>query len=245
VIDRKVYDIKFRHACKVADKVVAICQQTKNDLLENFNIDESKIVVCYQSCHHRFYKNLENDKKVTVRNLYQLPEEYALFVGAFEQRKNVLGLLRALSMMKNKINLVLIGNGSNAYKKEMRETIEALKLENRVFIRSDVNSTDLPAIYQAAKMFVFPSFYEGFGIPIIEAQFSDTPVITSQGSCFPETAGAGAIFINPYHHEEIAHAMDKLCEDDLFARDLVHEGRKHVERFHRSNTTKVLMDLYQ
>lgn len=244
-VDRKVYDMKFRRACNVADKVIAICNQTRDDLLEHFNIPAEKIAVCYQSCHHRYYKHLEQDKKESIRKLYDLPQDYALFVGAFEQRKNVLGLVRALATCKNDIPLVLIGDGNAAYKKELLQTIDSLGLTNRVFIRSNVGSRDLPAIYQSALMFVFPSFYEGFGIPIIEAQFSDVPVITSEGSCFPETAGAGAIYTNPHHHEDIAHAIDKVCEDSEVRRELIHEGRKHVEKFHRSNTTKVMMELYK
>lgn len=244
-IDRKVYDVKFRHACQVADKVVAICEQTRDDLLEHFSISPDKIVVKYQSCHHRFYKNLEQEKRDVVLRLYSLPSEFVLFVGAFEKRKNVIGLIRALSMTKNKLPLVLVGDGSSEYKKEMNQTIEALKLQDRVFIRSNIMSEELPALYQSAKVFVFPSFYEGFGIPIVEAQFSDTPVITSTGSCFPETAGAGAIFTNPHHNEELAVAIDQVIEDDQLARNLVHEGRKNAEKFHRSNTSKAMMELYE
>lgn len=244
-VDRKVYDMKFRRACNVADKVVAICNQTRDDLLEHFNVPAEKISVCYQSCDHRFYKHLDQEKKNAIRKLYDLPQDYILFVGAFEQRKNVLGLVRALATCKNEAPLVLVGDGNSAYKKELLQTIDSLGLTNRVFIRSNIGSRDLPAIYQAALMFAFPSFYEGFGIPIIEAQFSDIPVITSTGSCFPETAGPGAIYINPHHHEDIASAIDKVCEDSELRRDLVHEGRKHVEKFHRSNTTKAMMEIYK
>src|SRR5690606_14807281 len=106
-------------------------------------------------------------------------------------------------------------------------------------------SNDLPALYQGAKIFVFPSFYEGFGIPIVEAQFSNTPVITSEGSCFPETAGAGALYINPHHSDSIGHAIDQILDDQQLALNLIHEGRKHVEQFHRANTTKKVMNLYE
>ena len=244
-IDRKVYDKKFRHSCNVADSVVAICEQTRNDLLEHFNLSPDKVVVKYQSCHHRFYKTLDQDKKNEVLNFYSLPSEYLLFVGAIEKRKNVLGLVRALATAKTDLPLVIVGDGNSESKKELIETIDALGLTSRVYIRSNIISKHLPAIYQSAAIFVFPSFYEGFGIPIIEAQFSEVPVITSIGSCFPETAGEGAIFINPHHNDELAHAIDKLCFDSDLARNLVHLGRKHVEKFHRSNTTREMMNLYE
>lgn len=244
LIDRKVYDKKFRHACRVADKVVAICQQTRDDLLEHFNLDNQKIEVCYQSCHHRFYKLWEKEKKEEVRKLYDLPEKYLLFVGAIEARKNVLGLVRALASSKHDLPLVIVGDGSVAHKKELMQTIHALGLDSRVFIRSNVASNDLPGIYQNAAIFVFPSFYEGFGIPIIEAQFSEVPVITSHGSCFPETAGAGALFIEPHHADSITEGIDRILDDAQLAQSLVHEGRKHVEKFHNANTTKAIVDLY-
>lgn len=148
-------------------------------------------------------------------------------------------------MIKNDISLVIVGDGNNKNKKELLETIDALGLSSRVFIRSNITSRDLPAVYQSARMFAFPSFYEGFGIPIIEAQFSEIPVITSEGSCFPETAGPGALYINPHHNEELANAIDRVCDDEDLGRELVHEGRKHVEKFHRSNTTKEMMTLYE
>ena len=244
-IDRQVYNKKFRHACNIADTVIAICEQTRNDILENFNINPDKVVVKYQSCHHRFYKKLDSEKRESILSIYDLPKEYILFVGAIEQRKNILGLVRAMAHAKTDLNLVIVGDGNQKSKKELLETIDALKITNRVFIRSNITSTDLPAIYQSAKMFVFPSFYEGFGIPIIEAQFSEVPVITSEGSCFPETAGSdGAIFVNPHHHESLADAIDELSSNEDLRLQLIHEGRKHVEKFHRSNTTKELMKLY-
>jgi len=243
-IDRKVYDNKFRHACNVADIVVAICEQTKSDILEHYNISPDKVVVKYQSCHHRFYKKLEEKRLDEVRTIYDLPKNYILFVGAIEQRKNVLGLVRALAHAKTDMPLVIVGDGNTKNKKELINTIDALKLTSRVLIRSNILSIDLPAVYQSAALFAFPSFYEGFGIPIIEAQFSEIPVITSQGSCFPETAGPGAIYINPHHHEDLADAIDKVFDDESLRRNLIHEGRKHVEKFHRSNTTKELMKLY-
>lgn len=244
-VDRQVYNKKFRHACNIADTVVAICEQTRNDILEHYNIDPNKVVVKYQSCHHRFYKKLDLDKRDSTTRIYDLPKNYILFVGAIEQRKNILGLVRALAHAKSDLNLVIVGDGNQKNIKELFDTVAALKLTDRVFIRSNIASSDLPAIYQSARMFVFPSFYEGFGIPIIEAQFSEVPVITSEGSCFPETAGSeGAMFVNPHHHESLADAIDNLASSEDLRLQLIHEGRKHVEKFHRSNTTKELMKLY-
>ena len=244
-IDRKIYDLKFRHACQVSDRIVAICNQTREDLIEHFNMESEKISVCYQSCDERFYKSIDESKKKSIKFFYNLPQDFALYVGAFERRKNVLRLIRSLAATKNDLPLVLVGDGSQAYKKEMNRLINSLGLSRRIFIHSSVSSRDLIAFYQQAKMFIFPSFYEGFGIPIIEAQFSEIPVITSFGSCFPETAGDGALFIDPSEDEDIANAIDRLCDDSGLAHSLVRKGRKHVEKFHSAETTKALVEVYK
>lgn len=245
-IDRKIYDRKFRHSVEVAHRVLAICEQTKQDLIHYLEVPEEKIDVVYQACHPRFYERVSGD--VIKRNLLKHEiglRPYILYVGAFEKRKNILSLLHAYASCQHKIdhNLVLIGDG-RSYKKLMLDLVGHYKLQDKVKILSSVPAEDLPSLYQGASCFAFPSFYEGFGIPIVEALFSEVPVITSKGSCFPESGGPSSFYTEAGNIEELREALVRVLTNESLAHDMRTGGRLFVEKFHLQNTTRELVSFY-
>ena len=243
-IDRKVYLAKIKHACRFSDKVIAICQQTKDDLIYYLKVKPEKIEIAYQSCDPIFYERLSSSTIDECLRKYDITKKYFLYVGALDPRKNLINLIEAYGHFGTSCDLVIVGNGLK-HKELLLEKIKLLNLEDHIKILSDVPSSDLPALYQGALTFCFPSFFEGFGIPIIEAMMSRVPVITSLGSCFPEVAGPGALYINPNSSYEIAKAMDKLYSDQSLYDDLVRMGTEHVNKFHQNRTNQVMINLYR
>ncbi len=257
-IDRKIYTLKLRQACRQADVVVAISEQTKNDLVYFLKIDPQKIRVIYQSCDAQFslddgQRTMDNRKKnpsSVVRrpsSKYNLPENYVLYVGTINERKNLLTLVKAVEQLRNtpdEINLVVIGDGG-AYFKLVQDYIVQKKLEKLIYLRPKVTFEDMPAIYRAAKIFIYPSFFEGFGIPIIEALWSGVPVITSRGSCFSEAGGKNSIYINPHQSEELAGAIKKINNDSDLRQIMISSGRLFAGKFRAEKIGSEWIDLYK
>ncbi|MDD4974926.1 MAG: glycosyltransferase family 1 protein [Bacteriovorax sp.] len=246
LVDRMVYHQKFKYACKHSDIVIAICEQTKEDLIKFLGVDEKKIVVHYQSCSPIFYQSRGETELDAIREKYKLQNPYILHVGAFEERKNQLNLLLAYAQIADKIeeDLVFIGQGKK-YKDKVKALVSELKLNHRVHFLNSARFDELPAIYQAARVFCFPSLFEGFGIPIVEALFSKTPVITSFGSCFPESAGPDSLFIDPLSPSSIANGLLRLIGDQNLQNQMSERGLEFVQRFHLCSTTGHLMDIYR
>jgi glycosyltransferase involved in cell wall biosynthesis len=245
VIDRNVYHRKFLYSARSADIVVAICEQTKRDIIEYLKIPEEKIHVVYQSCSPDFYETVSDSIKDEVAKKYSISGEYVFHVAAMEPNKNTLSIVKAFEKIKDDISydLILVGRGGE-YKQKVIEYIKSQGLSSRVKILEDVPMADLPALYQMASLFVFPSFYEGFGIPIIEAQFCNTPVITSKGSCFPESGGPASRYIDPSDVTEISNVMREVLKDDTLKKEMAQKGHEFVQKFHWKNTSKNLLDLY-
>jgi glycosyltransferase involved in cell wall biosynthesis len=220
--DRKIYQRKFRYACQIADLVIAVSKQTADDIKNFFGIDESRIKVIYQGCNPVFRKELNNAEKEGIRKKYGFPESYVLYVGTIEERKNLLSLIRAMDAGKLKLPLVVIGARTGYYKK-VKKYIDQGKNREVYFLESIVNE-DLPAIYQAAHVFVYPSVFEGFGIPVIEALYSKTPVITSKYGCFPEAGGPSSLYVDPVNVEELADAIKRVVEDSELRKKMASEG---------------------
>ncbi len=245
-IDRKVYFRKFKHAVENADKVIAICEQTKKDLEFFLGCKGDRVEVIQQSCNPSFYNSVDDEVRKKIADKYQLTENYILYVGALEERKNALSLVKAYSRIKDRIphQLVLVGQGKE-YKKKIVNEIMSQGLRDRCIIADNVPMNDLPAIYQMASLFVYPSFFEGWGIPNVEALFSETPVITSLGSCFSESAGPHSLYIDPKSVEDIAEKMEKVLFDEDLQKLMIREGRLYAEQFHRKNTSSRMIDLYK
>ena len=245
-IDRKTYKWKFSHSCEKANHIVAICNQTKRDLINFMNIPEEKITVLYQAIDPQFYQAWEQKKLQNHREKYKLNRPYFLHVGALEERKNALNLINAYAFLEENKNydLILIGHGKS-YKELVERRIKELGMQDRIRIMGHVPSTDLPGFYQSASLFVWPSFFEGFGLPIVEALFSKCPVITSEGSVFPESGGEKTIYINPNKPELIKKAIKNVLESQSLRDEMIEAGYLHAQKFTLKNTTNKLNSFYQ
>jgi len=242
-IDRKIYNKKFRHSCRVADCVHAISHQTKQDIINFFNIPESKIKVIYQSINPVFFERVGPDEKKRIRKLYQLPEHFMLTVGTVEPRKNLMALLEAMILTKKYLPLVVVGKLTD-YQHKIQKFIEADLNRIQVFFLTRIQDHELAVLYQMAEVMVYPSFFEGFGLPVAEAQASGCPVITSNTSSLPEAGGDGAIYINPEKPSEIGEAIESLLNNKEFKRELIKKGKVNAERYRPDNFAAQLKELY-
>lgn len=242
-IDRKIYTYKFRKACESADLVIAISECTKRDLISYFHIPEEKIKVVYQGCDVSFSRPATEEKKQEVRKKYSLPEHYILNVGSIEERKNVLLAVKALLHLSEEMHLVILGRRTS-YTDQINTFIHAHHLEDRVKILNGIPFSDLPAIYQQAEVFVYPSRFEGFGIPIIEAIYSGVPVVAAIGSCLEEAGGPSSIYVHPDDVEGMADALKQASGNQAVRARMIEEGKKYVRRFSEEEQAQQLMGIY-
>jgi glycosyltransferase involved in cell wall biosynthesis len=243
-IDRKIYEIKFRNACKYATKIIAISEQTKRDIIHFFGTDAKKIEVIYQSCAPEFAVACESKKLREVSEKYQLPEHFILNVGTIESRKNALLIVKAIAKLNADIKLVLIGK-ETAYAATIKDFISKHQIEDKVIFLQDVSFADLPAIYQLSQVFVYPSEFEGFGIPVLEALKSGVPVIATTGSCLEEAGGPDSIYVSPDDANALAAAIQKVLENQTLQTEMIERGRLYAATFTEENHAKKLMQLYQ
>jgi glycosyltransferase involved in cell wall biosynthesis len=240
-IDRKIYGFKARYACKQANGIIAISENTKRDLVEHLHVPASKIKVIYQSCDDSFNQSFSFERQLEIRHKYNLPKKYLLNVGTIEPRKNLMLIVQALKEVPSGVSLVVTGK-AQAYATVVKQEIERLGLVNRVIFLQDVSFTDLPVIYKMASVFVYPSFYEGFGIPIIEALNARVPVIAAIGSCLEEAGGPDSIYIDPNNKEQLAAALQEVLSNDERRRIMIEKGLEFVQRFDKA---KIAQDLNQ
>ena len=242
--DRKIYEAKFKLACKQADKIVAISEQTKADIIDFFGIPEKKIEVIYQGCHTSFYGSPTENDKIRVAKKYNLPSTFLLSVGTIEERKNVLLILKAMKIGNIKEQLVIVGRATG-YLKVLKEFIAKNNLDHQVIFLHEVNFIDLPTLYHLATIFIYPSKFEGFGIPIIEAQNCYLPVVAAKGSCLEEAGGGAAVYVNPQDPEELAVTLEHLLESLDTRNQMIKAGISHLEKFNENRIAFDLLQLYK
>ena len=245
-IDRAIFERKFSSSIARADKVIAICNQTKQDIIEHFKADPGKIDVIYQSCNKRFFDYQENENAPILRKKLGLPDKYFFYLGALEPNKNIELLLRALAKFDstNRPNLVIAGAPSG-HLPVLQKLQKDLNLADEVLWLLSPADADLPVLFAGADAFCFPSFYEGFGIPVIEALCCGTPVITSQQGALQEAAGPGALYIDPTSLEQCVVAMKKFLDPNFNRANLLEQGLKHVQQFRADVVTTQLYGLYR
>jgi glycosyltransferase involved in cell wall biosynthesis len=242
-IDRYIYNRKSEYACKQSDRIIAISERTRQDIIEYYHIDPEKIEVIYQSCDDSFKKLASVASKRSVAKKYDLPDKYLLIVGTIEPRKNLLVLIKALPSIHKDYKLVVVGK-QQAYAALVKQELEKLGLSDRVIFLEGLPFSDLPLIYQLATVFIYPSLYEGFGIPIIEALYSGTPVIAATGSCLEEAGGPHSIYVSPNDADELAIQVNHVLENKLLQTQMIENGLQYVQRFDNEILAKQLMACY-
>jgi glycosyltransferase involved in cell wall biosynthesis len=243
-VDRHLYAFKYRQSCRRADMVVAISQQTADDVFEIFGVPRERIRVVYQSCSPAFAAARAEDDADRLRQVYRLPERYILFVGSLIARKGAQTLIAALAQLPvaDRPDLAIVGTGP--LESALRDQARSLGLESQVRFLGRVADADLPGLYRQASVFAYPSVGEGFGIPILEALSSRTPVITSTGSCFSEPGGDAALYTTPGDVPELARALSRVMGDETLRRDMIEKGIQHARNFSLARTSAALMQVY-
>lgn len=239
-IDRKIHFWKFKKAAEMADIVIAISEQTKRDIIDFLKIPEEKIRVVYQGCHRAFKTKPSEDFLEKIREKFNLPNRFVLNVGTIEERKNLLSVIKALS--GTEIPLVVVGR-KTAYFKQVEKEIN--KNNIKAYFLEGVSMEELAGIYRLADIFIYPSLFEGFGIPIIEALFSECVVVTSNRGCFPEAGGENSIYINPEDIGDIRAKLLFLWENRAERQRRAEKSLVFVQKFNDENIANELMNVYQ
>lgn len=242
-IDRLIYRWKSKYACLHADKIIAISECTKRDIVEFFHISPEKIDVIYQGCHPIFQNKVPAERQKKVRNLYKLPHTFILNVGTIEPRKNLMLAVKSLLHLPEEIHLVAVGK-KTTYLSEIEHFIEQHRIHHRVHILQNVPLENLVALYSLATVFVYPSLFEGFGIPIIEALWQGIPTIAATGSCLEEAGGKHSMYIHPEDDKELAEKILQIYRHPHIAREMSEKGLVYVQKFNDSLIARQLITTY-
>ncbi|KQT23240.1 glycosyl transferase family 1 [Chryseobacterium sp. Leaf405] len=240
--DRKIHFWKFKKAANSADKIIAISEQTKKDIIQFLKIPESKIEVIYQGCHYAFKEQQSNELIEITKDKFNLPERFVLNVGTIEDRKNLLNIVKAIS--GTNIPLVVVGKKTKYFSK-IEYFIKKNKLEKQVYFLEGVSMDELAIIYKLADIFIYPSFFEGFGIPVIEALFSKTVTVTSNTSCLPEAGGPDSVYIDPNNYFDIQSKIKFLWDNESERKRRADKAFEFVQKFNDEQIVNQLMNLYQ
>ena len=242
--DRKLRRWKFHKTCQEADRIIAISECTKRDVMLYGDVPADRIDVIYQSCG-TLYKMREGEKKMhEVHINYMLPERYIVSVGALEERKNILLAVKAMHRLPADVSLVVVGK-DGPYGERVRRYIAANGLGGRVMFLHDVPTDDMPAIYQMAEACVYPSRYEGFGLPVIEAIQSGLPVVACKGSCLEEAGGNATLYVDPDDVAGMAHALRLTLKGAPGREERIEAGRQYITRFENAEVAQKVLGVYR
>ncbi len=252
--NRLIYNAKWRYACKHATHIVAISEHTKRDVMKFYGVPEDKITVIYQPVAEEYYGEFGiRNSEFGILQSMQVCEsaslrEFMLYVGTVNARKNLLNAVKALELipLDIRVPLLVVGGGSD-YKRKVQQYVKDHKLEEwEIFPEKRVSDEELKTLYATASLFVYPSFYEGFGLPVVEAQLCGCPVLTSNVSSLPEAAGPHSLLVDPYSVSDIAEKMTIALTDKARVAKMKVEGREYAMRmFHPSDCAQKHLALYK
>ncbi|MGP1596002.1 MAG: glycosyltransferase family 4 protein [Prevotella denticola] len=239
-LDAFFYKLKFRKMLREATRIIAISACTKRDILYYGDFPEDRIDLVYQSCSTRFSQPVSPSLLVEARRKYRLPQRYVLNVGTVEVRKNILLGIRAMAKLPADLHLVVVGRQTK-YQKQLDAEIRKLGLGNRIHFLQGVPNTLLPAVYRQAEAFIYPSRYEGFGVPVIEAIQSGLPVVAATGSCLEEAGGPDSLYVDPDDADGAAAAVLSAMENRT---GMVERSRHYVRRFENQDVASQVLEVY-
>jgi len=245
-IERFMHKYIMSYAIKKATKIVAISQATKDDILKFYpKIDASKIRIVYQGLNHKRFRPVKPTDDLKYRKQYG---KYILFVGRIEERKNIARMIEAFALLKKERGvdhkLVLAGRPRYGYNRFM-EIIDKLpsNIQKDIILPGYISDNDLPILLREADIFLYPSLFEGFGLPILEAYASGVPVVTSNVTSMPEVAGKAALIVNPYKTLEIASALSQIIHKPKLRDDLIYAGKKRALKFNWEITGQQTLEI--
>ncbi len=243
----KVFNEDLPKLIPLCDGIITVSNHSKNDIKNAFNYPEEKIFVTYLAAE-KIYRPLSKDLcKSLISKKYSIDDDFILYIGGFSPRKNIMSLIEAYSMLPQKViattSLVIAGSKGISFEKYKKRT-EELKIENKVIFPGFIPLEDLPSFYNAAKVFVYPSFYEGFGLPPIEAMACGTPVIASNVTSIPEICENSCLLINPYDVIELKKAMINILSDNNLSNELIKKGFEKASSFNWNRTAINTIDAY-
>jgi len=228
-----------------ADRVVAISECTKNDIVTRYGVNPDKVRVIYCAAGDAFVPITDQGRLEEVRVKYGLPEKFILFVGSLEPRKNLMRLLEAYAAVKDRIPHKLVISGKPGwYYREFLERIKEPELAGHVHYTGYADADDLPCLYNLAEIFIYPSLYEGFGLPVLEAMSCGAPVITSDTSSMKEIGEGAALLVDPKSPEDIKNALLKMQQEDT-RRKFRELGFKRAGRFSWDGIIRDYISLYE
>ena len=239
--DRMIYHQKWKYACKHANHIIAISESTKADIIRFFDVPEEKISVIYQPVNKVYYEETETLEPP----LNSLP--YMLYVGSVNSRKNLLGIVKAMELLPADLQLpLMVVGGGGSYKREVEQYIAEHHMEHLFLWKTAIDSVSLKQLYTNATLFLYPSFYEGFGLPVVEALLSGCPVLTSNTSSLPEAGGPCSLQVDPRNIEEIRDGIVKILTDDTLRKQMIEGGRQYaLDKFHPETLAKQLGEVYE
>jgi len=238
--------VQYRYIRRRVDLFFAISEFTKQELISLLHIPSEKIVVVPCACSPQMKPIIDAQTLADLRKKYGLPERFVLFVGNFNPRKNLERLMQAFDLAKERgIIHHLVIAGEQGWKFDREAVLKGITHRRDIHFLGYVPDEDMPALYSTAELFVFPTLYEGFGIPILEAQACGTPVLTSNCSALPEVGGAGAFYVDPYDVEGISNGIQAVLTDSELSQKLVRQGLQNVRRFSWEHSAQHLDEIIE
>ena len=237
---------------KMAARIIAVSDFTKKEIEKYYHIPNKKVAAIHNGVDFElFNKNIAHEKLEEAKKKYSLPENFLLYIGTLQPRKNIPVLAEALDILREKYNLrdirlVIAGNReAHNFDPRIDEAIKKYSLQKSVIFPGWIDEEDKPALYKLAQCFVFPSLYEGFGIPIIEAMSAGTPIVSSDKSCLPEVGGDGAVYANPNNPEEFAQKIHEILSDENLRENLIKKGKETAKGYTWQKNTQETFRVYE
>ncbi len=239
--------LQYRYVRRRAALYLAISEFTKRELTELLHIPPERVRVVPCAYDARLHRVTDPAALAALRQRYALPERYILFVGNANPRKNLARMLAAFDRLAQTTALPhhLVIAGGEGWKFDRAAALAGLACRERVHFLDFVPDDDIPALYSAAEVFVFPSLYEGFGIPVLEAQACGVPVLAADAAALPETAGDGALYVDPYSTQSLCDGMRRILEDPALAARLVQAGARNCKRFSWDASARILKTILE
>ncbi|MFI3314405.1 MAG: glycosyltransferase family 1 protein [Rikenellaceae bacterium] len=243
-LSKAYYNWMYKKSCENADLIIAISQQTKQDLVEFYKLQEEKIAVVHQGCNPIYRSNVNDEVAQRVKRRYNLPDRYIVSVGTIEERKNLMLTLHAIGEGELDIPLVACGKWT-PYVDKLKEYAQSKGIMDKVIFLHNCHLEELPSIYKQAAVSVYVSLFEGFGLPIIESMSCGTPVITSTGGVFSEAGGDAALYVGQYDLDDLTQMIKKIISSDSYRAEIVEKGYKNIAKFDDDKIADNLMAVYQ